>query len=70
MPRKKISIQHKVEYLSILDENGNLDQELDPKLSATQLKKIYHFMLLGRRADERMLNLQRQGRLGTFPQTS
>lgn len=70
MPRKPINIAHKVEYLSILDENGNVDKELEPKLSADELKKMYRYMLLGRRTDERMLNLQRQGRMGTFPQSS
>ncbi len=31
---------------------------------------MYRVMLLARRSDERFLNLQRQGRIGTFPQTS
>lgn len=70
MPRKLIEIKDKIEYLSILDERGSVDSELEPKLTAEQLKQIYWFMLLSRRADERMLNLQRQGRLGTFPQSS
>ncbi|MFO8082781.1 MAG: thiamine pyrophosphate-dependent enzyme [Desulfobacterales bacterium] len=29
--------------------------------------KIYQTMVFGRKFDERMLNLQRQGRIGTFP---
>lgn len=70
MPRKPINLPHKVEYLSILDENGEVDKELEPKLSPEELKKMLRYMLLGRRADERMLNLQRQGRMGTFPQSS
>lgn len=70
MPRKPIDLPYKIESLSILDENGDVDKDLEPKLSADDLKKMYWFMLLARRTDERMLNLQRQGRIGTFPQTS
>ena len=35
-------------------------------LSPDDLKRLYRAMLLGRRLDERMLRLQRQGRIGTF----
>jgi len=70
MPRKPIELPQNIEYLSILDENGKVDKALEPKLSADGLKTMYRYMLLGRRVDERMLNLQRQGRIGTFPQTT
>jgi pyruvate dehydrogenase E1 component alpha subunit len=70
MPRTSIEIKEKIEYLSILDEYGQVDSELEPELTPGQLQKMYWFMLLSRRADERMLNLQRQGRIGTFPQSS
>ena len=66
MPRKKLNIPCKVEYLSILDEKGQLDKKLEPKIPEDLLMKLYHAMLLGRRFDERLLNLQRQGRIGTF----
>jgi pyruvate dehydrogenase E1 component alpha subunit len=66
MPRRKINISTKVEYLSILDEKGKLDTKLDPKIPAEQLLKLHRTMLLGRRFDERLLSLQRQGRIGTF----
>lgn len=66
MPRETISLPHDVEYLSILDEDGNLDQELEPDLSDDLLLELHRAMLLGRRFDERMLRLQRQGRIGTF----
>jgi pyruvate dehydrogenase E1 component alpha subunit len=55
-----------VEYLSVLDSDGNLDTSLEPELSADQLKRVYRAMVLGRRLDERMVRLQRQGRIGTF----
>jgi len=70
MPRKPIPIPHQIDYLSILNENAELDSALEPKLSAEELKTIYRYMLLARRADERMVMMQRQGRIGTFPQSS
>ncbi len=56
-----------VQRLGVLDAEGNLDTELEPDLSADQLRALMRAMLLAREADERMLKLQRQGRLGTFP---
>lgn len=67
MPREEIELQYKIEYLSILDEDGNLDKDLEPDLPDALLLKLHRAMLLGRRFDERMLRLQRQGRIGTFP---
>lgn len=67
MPREKITIDEPIEYLSILDENGRVDGELEPPIKPETLFKLYRTMLLSRRFDERLLNLQRQGRIGTFP---
>jgi pyruvate dehydrogenase E1 component alpha subunit len=66
MPEKEIDIPYRIESLSILQENGEVDQSLDPKLSEDLLLKLYRGMALGRRFDERMLILQRQGKIGTF----
>ena len=66
MPRKKIKIPNDIGYLSILDEKGNLDKALEPDMPEELLNRLYRFMLLGRKFDERLLNLQRQGRIGTF----
>ncbi len=66
MPRKPIA-EFVVEYLSVLDENAELDADLDPKLSEEESVQMYRWMRLARELDERMLKLQRQGRLGTFP---
>src|SRR5499426_564374 len=66
MPRTIIEPQFPIERLSILDSEGNLDTALEPKLSPGELQRLYRGMLLGRRLDERMLRLQRQGRIGTF----
>ncbi len=66
MPRKKITLSETVDRLSILDEKGRLDEDLEPNISDDVLLKLHRTMLLGRRFDERLLNLQRQGRIGTF----
>jgi pyruvate dehydrogenase E1 component alpha subunit len=66
MPRIAIEPQFTIEYLSILEADGRLDEALDPRLEPGDLKRLYRAMLLGRRLDERMLRLQRQGRIGTF----
>jgi pyruvate dehydrogenase E1 component alpha subunit len=66
MPRAVLEPRFQVEYLSILDSDGTLDGALEPKLSADDLKSLYRAMVLGRRLDERMMRLQRQGRIGTF----
>ncbi len=70
MPRTRIEIPTAIEYLSILDPSGAADEELVPEIDADTLKKIYRCMVLGRKFDARQLNLQRQGRLGTFPPIS
>ncbi len=69
MPRKPIELPQ-IEYMSILDEDAVVDKALEPKIAEEELKNIYRYMLLARRTDERMLMMQRQGRLGTFPQSS
>jgi pyruvate dehydrogenase E1 component alpha subunit len=66
MPRTVLEPRFQVEHLSILDSEGNLDAALEPELSDEDLKRLYRAMLLGRRLDERMIRLQRQGRIGTF----
>ncbi|HEX2987781.1 MAG TPA: pyruvate dehydrogenase (acetyl-transferring) E1 component subunit alpha [Chloroflexota bacterium] len=66
MPRKAIPLPYQVDYLSVLDENGHLDKELEPDMPDELLLKLHRAMLLTRRFDERMLDLQRQGRIGTF----
>ena len=63
MPRTVLEPRFQVEHLSILDSDGNLDAALEPDLSAQDLTKLHRGMLLGRRLDERMIRLQRQGRI-------
>jgi pyruvate dehydrogenase E1 component alpha subunit len=66
MPRTVLEPRCQVEHLSVLDADGNLDVALEPALTPEELLGLYRAMLLGRRLDERMVRLQRQGRIGTF----
>ncbi|MEN6440201.1 MAG: pyruvate dehydrogenase (acetyl-transferring) E1 component subunit alpha [Syntrophobacter sp.] len=69
MPKREIDLPYRIEYLSILDENGQLDSALDPHLPDDLLLRLYQGMVLARKFDERMLVLQRQGKIGTFAPT-
>ena len=70
MPRKEISIPDKIEHISILNEEGELDKALEPDIPENLILRLFRAMLLGRKFDERLLNLQRQGRIGTFAPTN
>ena len=59
-----------LEYLSILDEDGDLDEELEPDLDEEELVEMYRTMLRARRFDELLLEWQRGGRIGTFAPVS
>src|SRR5919197_853737 len=65
MPKKALEPRFQVEHLSILDSDGNLDSSLEPDIPPAELKRLYRAMLLGRRLDERMIRLQRQGPVAT-----
>lgn len=66
MPREIIDIPNKVEWLQVLGPDGKLDKSLEPKLPDADLLKLFKTMLGTRRLDERCLQLQRQGRIGTY----
>ena len=70
MPREEIDLRYQVEYLSILDQDGKVDEDLIPDVSDELLRAMHRSMLVARRFDERMLKLQRQGRIGTFAPVS
>jgi pyruvate dehydrogenase E1 component alpha subunit len=55
-----------VKSLSILREDGSIDADLDPGLPREELLRIHRGMVLTRVFDVRMLNMQRQGQMGTF----
>ena len=47
MPRKSI-VKFDVEHLQVLDEQGKVDKELEPKLEKDQLLAMYRWMRLAR----------------------
>ncbi|MCK6486463.1 MAG: pyruvate dehydrogenase (acetyl-transferring) E1 component subunit alpha [Phycisphaerae bacterium] len=66
MPRGKIELPHRLEEIAVLDPNGIVDEALEPQLSPQELRKLYHGLVRSRRFDERLIRLQRQGRIGTY----
>lgn len=66
MPLREVE-RFAVSHLQVLCEDGEVDAKLDPKLSTDELFALYEGMVLAREVDQRMLKLQRQGRLGTCP---
>ena len=56
-----------IDYVQVLDENGNVDQALLPKgLTPDRITDIYRYMCFARAFDEKALSLQRQGRAVTY----
>lgn len=66
MPKTTIEIDTQIEHLSILDEHGVVDEALEPRIDDEVLLRMYRHMLATRRLDERLINMQRQGRIGTY----
>jgi len=56
----------KGERLEIMDKDGNVDEALRPDLSDDRIKELYVRMSVMRVADRTALNLQREGRMGTY----
>lgn len=58
----------KKQILEVLNQEGKIiNPDLDPKLDKEELLKMYKTMTLGRVADLRAVQYQRQGRMLTFP---
>ncbi|MGQ9857452.1 MAG: pyruvate dehydrogenase (acetyl-transferring) E1 component subunit alpha [Thermodesulfobacteriota bacterium] len=56
-----------VEMLRILKPDGRMEEELRPEdLTDERIQALYREMVFLRLADQRALNLQRQGRMGTY----
>jgi len=57
----------KLDVISVIDDEGNVvHPEREPVIVPAELRKIYETMLLVRLLDERLLRLQRQGRIGFY----
>lgn len=65
MPIKTVA-SFDIPYLQVLDHEGGLDRKLEPKLTVDQLKEMFRLMLLSRQFDDTCINMQREGRLGTY----
>lgn len=65
MPEKIVGT-FQITRVEILDEQGNVDESLMPSLSDDDLRRVYDLFILCRTFDQRALNLQREGRLGTY----
>ncbi len=55
-----------MEMVQVIRADGDYDAKLTPSLRDEDLRKMYRHMLVVRRFNERMLLLQRQGRIGFF----
>jgi 2-oxoisovalerate dehydrogenase E1 component alpha subunit len=57
----------KLDVIRVLDDDGRvIHPEREPKITGDELRKLFRTIVLVRILDERMLRLQRQGRLGFY----
>ncbi|MCH7799382.1 MAG: pyruvate dehydrogenase (acetyl-transferring) E1 component subunit alpha [Planctomycetes bacterium] len=64
--RKNLIDLGDIESLQILDTDGVADEAFVPRLDDEALLRVHRAMVLTRTLDIRMLNMQRQGEMGTF----
>lgn len=67
MPSKTV-FSGSVNFVQVLDKDGKFDKKLLPLLSSEQMKQLYYWMVFARAADEKLLKMQRSGKIGTFAQ--
>ena len=58
-----------MELMQVLSNEGIVDQKTEPSIPKEDLLRLYRIMLLNRQLDERMMKLQRQGRIGFYLQS-
>jgi len=64
---EKTVFRDEIRYTQVLDPEGRLDTDaLQIELDLDEIVELYKRMVLARKVDEKALNLQRQGRLGTY----
>lgn len=54
------------ELLQVIRDDGSTDASLDPRLTEDDAVRLYRYMVTERILDERMLGLQRSGRIGFY----
>jgi pyruvate dehydrogenase E1 component alpha subunit len=52
------------DMIRVLHDDGSVDTTAGPMLSADEVAELYHHMVTSRVLDERLVTLQRQGRIG------
>jgi pyruvate dehydrogenase E1 component alpha subunit len=62
-PRSSRPPQLTADVVRVLMDDGGLDEQHDPRLSAEEQQAIYRYMVETRLLDERFIGLQRQGRI-------
>jgi pyruvate dehydrogenase E1 component alpha subunit len=63
---RNIIKNYSVEYLQVLNQDGQADNSQLPDLSESKIKEMYHLMVLVRVMDEKLFKLQRSGKIGTY----
>ncbi len=64
----KKAFEGSVNYIQVIDENGNIDIDLMPKeINDDKIIEMYKQMSFARAVDAKSLSLQRQGRIATYP---
>ena len=66
MPEKPATFRPEppAKVIRVLSDDGTLDPRHDPRLSEAEVLEIYRWMVTTRQLDERLVALQRQGRIG------
>jgi len=63
----EIISKNEVGRLTVIDERGSADEALLPALTDDEHRRIFETLLLVRAFNKTALNLQREGRMGTYP---
>jgi len=58
-----------LELMQVISEKGLVNHKQEPSISDQDLLKLYRTMVLTRQFDDRMMKLQRQGRIGFYLQS-
>ncbi|MFC6768157.1 pyruvate dehydrogenase (acetyl-transferring) E1 component subunit alpha, partial [Natrinema soli] len=65
MPRSQVAA-FSIDRVQVLDQEGRVDESLEPEIDDERLLEWYRTMKRSRRLDRRVIALQRRGELGTF----
>lgn len=58
-----------LELMQVISDEGVVNQKEEPSIPAEDLLMLYRMMVLNRQLDDRMMKLQRQGRIGFYLQS-